>query len=83
MVSETELLTLPGVRFVLGLRRAPDGDYLAVVSTGLALGIHIPDEFELIPESTGILVAKGGKRRGTSLCGNFQQSLVVRAYKPA
>ncbi len=83
MVLETELLTLPGAGFVLGLRRALDGDHLAVVSTGLAWGIRIPDEFELIPASTGSVVAKGGKRRGTLLCGNFQQSVVVQAPKPA
>lgn len=83
MVLETELLTLPGAGFVLGLRRALDGDHLAVVSTGLALGIRIPDKFELIPASTGSVVAKGGKRRGTLLFGNFQQSVVVQAPKPA
>jgi len=54
-------MTLPGVRFVLGLRPAPDDDHLAAVSTILVLGIRIPDEFELIAESAGILVAKGGK----------------------
>lgn len=76
-------MTLPGVGFVLGLRRVLDGDHLAAASTILALGIRIPDEFELIPESAGIVVAIGGKRRGMSLCRNSRQSVVVWAYKPA
>jgi hypothetical protein len=54
MVSETESLTLPGVGFVLGLWRAPDGDHLAAALTILPLGIRIPDEFELIADSAGI-----------------------------
>lgn len=83
MVSETESLTLPGVGFVLGLWRAPDGDHLAAASTLLPLGIRIPDEFELIPESAGIVVAKGGKRRGVSLYRNSRQSVVVWAHKSA
>jgi hypothetical protein len=31
------------------------------------LAIRIPDEFELVLESAGILVAKGGKKRGVLL----------------
>jgi hypothetical protein len=60
-------MTLPGVGFDLGLRPAPDGDHVAAVSTILALAIRIPDEFELVLESAGILVAKGGKKRGVLL----------------
>ena len=60
MVSETELTTLPRVGFVLGPRPAPNDEYLAAVSTILALEIRVPDEFELIPASTGIVVAEGG-----------------------
>ncbi|NJL17972.1 MAG: hypothetical protein HC938_13100 [Nitrospira sp.] len=36
MASETELLTLLGVGFLLGLRHALDSDHLAAVSTVLA-----------------------------------------------
>ncbi|MBK9306093.1 MAG: hypothetical protein IPM58_03175 [Nitrospira sp.] len=60
-------MALLGVGFVLGLRCAPDGDHVAAASTTLALGIRIPEEFELITESADILVAKGSKRRGMSL----------------